>query len=379
MKLCIINGNVILKDRVVKSNIYIENGSIIEISNRQPKDEKIIDAKHRYVSPGFIDIHMHGRGGSDSMYPTFADLNTISKTSMMTGVTSILPTTMTMGIDDTQKAVMNIVKNSSLVEGSKILGIHMEGPFFNVAYKGAQPAEFMIPPTIENLEKLSGGQLQFVKKLSLAPELKGSLELIAYLVSKGVVASAAHTNANYEEMYAAIDAGITSATHTFNAMTPMTHREPGVVGATMEDDRVYAELILDGVHVSYPAAKVLIKAKGVDKVALITDSMEAASLKDGQYNLGNQAVFVKDNAARLENGSLAGSVLSMNTAVYNACTFLELPIYEAVRMATLTPANSLNLHDVGEIAINKKADIALFDENIDISCVIIEGKVMFGG
>lgn len=379
MKLCIINGNVILKDRVVKSNIYIENGSIVEISNRQPKGEKTIDAKHRYVSPGFIDIHMHGRGGSDSMYPTFADLNTISKTSMMTGVTSILPTTMTMGIDDTQKAVMNIVKNSSQVEGSKILGIHMEGPFFNVAYKGAQPAEFMIPPTIDNLEKLSGGQLQFVKKLSLAPELKGSLELIAYLVSKGVVVSAAHTNANYEEMRASIDAGITSATHTFNAMSPMTHREAGVVGATMEDDRVYAELILDGIHVSYPAANVLIKAKGVDKVALITDSMEAASLKDGQYNLGNQAVFVKDKAARLENGSLAGSVLSMNTAVYNACTFLKLPIYEAVRMATLTPANSLNLYDVGEIAVNKKADIVLFDKNIDVSCVIIEGEVMFGG
>lgn len=379
MKLCIINGNVILKDRVVKNNVYIENGSIIEISNRQPTNEKIIDAKSRYVSPGFIDIHMHGRGGSDSMYPTFVDLNTISKTSMMTGVTSILPTTMTMGVDDTQKAVMSIVENSNRVEGSKIIGIHMEGPFFNVKYKGAQPAEYMIAPTIENFEKLSAGHIDFIKKLSLAPELKGSLELITYLVSKGVVVSAAHTNALYEEMIASIEAGITSGTHTFNAMTPLTHREPGVVGAIMEDDRVYAELILDGIHVSYPAAKVLIKAKGIDKVALITDSMEAAGLKDGQYKLGNQSVFVKDNAARLESGSLAGSILAMNTAVYNAHTFLKLPIYEAVKMASLTPACSLNMYDIGEIAVHKKADIILFDENIDITCAIIDGNVMFGG
>jgi N-acetylglucosamine-6-phosphate deacetylase len=379
MKLCIINGNVILKDQVVKNNVYIENGTIIEISKRQPTDEKIIDAKGRYVSPGFIDIHMHGRGGSDSMYPTFADLNTISKTSLKSGVTSMLPTTMTMGVDDTQKAVKNIVASSGQVEGSKIIGIHMEGPFFNVKYKGAQPEEYMIPPTIENFNKLSCEHIDFIKKVSLAPELEGSLKLISYLVSKGVVVSSAHTNAKYEEMLAAIDAGVTSGTHTFNAMTPLTHREPGVVGAIMEDDRVYAELILDGIHVSYPAAKVLIKAKGVDKVALITDSMEAAGLGDGQYNLGNQAVYVKDNAARLESGSLAGSVLSMNTAVYNAYTFLKLPIYDAVRMATLTPASSLNIYDIGEIAVHKKADIILFDKNIDVSCAIIDGKVMFGG
>lgn len=379
MKQCIINGNVILKDKVVTKSVYIEDGYIIEISNRQPTDENIIDAKGRYVSPGFIEVHSHGRLGSDSMYPTFEDINTISKGSLMTGVTSILPTTMTMSIEDTQKAIVNIVKNKEQVEGSKIIGIHMEGPFFNMKYKGAQPEEFMIAPTIENFQKLTDGHLDFVKKISLAPEKDGSLELIEYLVSKGVVVSAGHTNASYEEMHAGIECGITSGTHTFNAMTPLTHRNPGVVGAIMEDDRVYAELILDGIHVDYPAAKVLLRAKGIDKVVLITDSMEAAGLEDGKYTLGNQAVYVKDNSARLESGSLAGSVLAMNSAIHNALTGLNLPIHVAVKMASLNAANSLHMYDIGEIAVNKKADIILFDDQITVSCAMIDGNIKFGG
>lgn len=379
MKLCIINGNVILRNQVVNKNVYIEEGYIKEISNRQPIDEKIIDAKGRYVSPGFIDVHTHGRGGSDSMYPTFDDINTISKTALTSGVTSFLPTTMTMSIEDTQKAIANIVDNKDKVEGSKIIGIHMEGPFFNVKYKGAQPEEFMIAPTIENFEKLTNGHLDFVKKISLAPEKEGSLKLIKYLVSKGVVVSAGHTNATYEEMMAGVNCGITSGTHTYNAMTPLTHRNPGVVGAIMEEDCIYAELILDGIHVNYPAAKVLIRAKGVDKITLITDSMEAAGLEDGKYNLGNQAVYVKDNAARLESGALAGSILSLNKAVYNAYTSLKLPIYEAVRMASLNSADSLHMYDIGEIAVNKKADIILFDENVDVTCSLIDGNVKLGG
>lgn len=379
MKICITNGKVILKDQVVECNVYVEDDRIVEISKRIPSEETIIDAKGNYVSPGFVDVHTHGRGGSDTMYPSFEDINTISKATLTTGVTAFLPTTMTMSIEDTSKAIKNVVENKDKVEGSKVIGVHMEGPFFNMKYKGAQPEEFMIAPTAENFLKLTGGNEDFVAKLSMAPELENAAGLISYLNARGIVVSAGHTNATYEEAKAGIEVGITSGTHTYNAMTPLTHRNPGVVGAVMDDTRVYAELILDGIHVSYPAASILIKAKGIDKVTLITDSIEAAGLADGEYKLGNQPVFVKDHSARLKDGTLAGSILSMNHAVKNAHIHLGLPIYEAVRLASLNPATSLHRYDIGEIAVNKKADIIMFDEDITIQLVMVDGKVKIGG
>lgn len=379
MRQCIINGKVILKDKVINANVYVEGEYICEISQRLPDNEQVIDAKGRYVSPGFIESHSHGLNGSDFMYPSFEDLNTITSNFIKSGVTGILATTMTMSKEDTYTAIKNIAENIDKVSGSKILGIHMEGPFFNLKYKGAQPEEYMIDPTITNYKSLIGEFGYLIKKISLAPELKNADKLIEYLVKEGVVVSLGHTDATYQQAINGIKAGATSGTHTFNAMTPLTHRNPGVVGAIMESDEVYAELILDGIHVSYPAAKVLLKAKGLDKVVLITDSMEASGLDDGEYKIGNQAVYVKDNSARLESGTLAGSVLAMNTAVKNAYQNLGLTIYEAVKLASYNPAKNLNLIDLGELAINKKADIIMFDEEINIDFVMIDGKVLNGG
>ena len=257
MRQCIINGKVILKDKVINANVYVEGEYICEISQRLPDNEQVIDAKGRYVSPGFIESHSHGRNGSDFMYPSFEDLNTITSNFIKSGVTGILATTMTMSKEDTYTAIKNIAENIDKVSGSKILGIHMEGPFFNLKYKGAQPEEYMIDPTITNYKSLIGEFGYLIKKISLAPELKNADKLIEYLVNEGVVVSLGHTDATYQQAINGIKAGATSGTHTFNAMTPLTHRNPGVVGAIMESDEVYAELILDGIHVSYPAAKVL--------------------------------------------------------------------------------------------------------------------------
>lgn len=379
MKYCILNGKVILKDQVIDANVFVSGSKITEISKRQPEDETIIDAKGRYVSPGFIDVHSHGRGGSDTMYPTFDDINTITTASIKTGVTSILPTTMTMSVEDTYAAIKNVAENIDKVDGSKILGVHMEGPFFNKKYKGAQPEEFMIEPTVENYHALAGEYDWAVKKLSLAPEREGCIPLIEYLVKEGVTVSIGHTDATYDQAVAGINAGATSGTHTYNAMTPLTHRNPGVVGAIMSHDQVYAELILDGIHVSFPAAKVLLKAKGLDKVMLITDSIEASGLPDGQYKLGNQPVYVKDNAARLKDGTLAGSILALNDAVKNAYKNLDLTIYEAVNLASYNPAKNLNLIDLGEIAVNKTADIIMFDDDIRVDFAMVDGKIKIGG
>ncbi|MEG0276828.1 MAG: N-acetylglucosamine-6-phosphate deacetylase [Coprobacillus sp.] len=375
MKKCIVNGKIILHDEIVEKNIFIENDKIIEISERKPTDEEIIDAKGLYVGPGFIDVHTHGRAGSDTMYPTFEDLNKISKEALKTGVTTLLPTTMTMPADDIAKAVENIAINKDKVEGAQVLGVHLEGPFFNKVYKGAQPEECMIEPTVDNYLSFVKKNQEIVRKISIAPELNHSIELIQYLNDKNTVVSLGHTNASYEEAQAAIDAGATSGTHTYNAMTPLTHRLPGVVGAVMVNDSVYAELILDGIHVSYPAALALLRCKGKDKITLITDSIEAAGLPDGTYKLGNQPVFVKDNQARLENGALAGSVANMNDCVKNAYNHLGLTLNEAVNLASYNPAKSLNEELLGEIKEGKYADIIFFDEDIRIQKVIIKGQV----
>lgn len=375
MKKCIVNGKVILHDEIVEKNIFIENDKIVEISQRQPSDEEVIDAHGLYVAPGFIDVHTHGRAGSDTMYPTFEDLNTISKAALKTGVTTLLPTTMTMPAVDIAKAVENLAINKNKVDGAQILGTHLEGPFFNKIYKGAQPEECMILPTVENYLSFVKEHQDIVRKISIAPELEHSIELITYLNDKNTVVSLGHTNATYEEAQVAIDAGATSGTHTFNAMTPLTHRAPGVVGAIMVNDSVYAELILDGIHVNFAAAQALLRAKGKDKVILITDSIEAAGLPDGTYKLGTQPVYVKNGEARLANGALAGSIANMNDCVRNAFEHLGLTLNEAVNLASYNPAQSLGEPLLGEIKEGKFADIIFFDDRINIQKTMIKGEM----
>lgn len=374
MNKCIINGKIILKDKIVEKNIFFNNEKILEISSRSPLNEEVIDAKGLYVSPGFIDIHTHGRGGSDTMYPNFNDINTISKTAIVSGVTSFLPTTMTMGIEDTLKAYNNVIDSIEKVEGSKILGVHMEGPFINIKNKGAQPGQYVIEPTMDNLNALTNNNLKYVKKITVAPEIPKCLDLISELNAKGISVSMGHTCATYEEAIQGILAGANSGTHTYNAMTGLNHRNPGMVGAIMDHDDVYAELILDGIHVSFPSARILLKTKGLDKLCLITDSMEAAGLPDGKYSLGGQDVFVKENFARLADGTLAGSVLSMNKAVYNAWKNLNIELYQAVQLASYNPALSIHNYDIGELALNKKPDIILFDDEVNVKEVYIDGN-----
>ena len=376
MKKCIINGKVILHDEIVTKNVFIEGDKVVEISERKPEKEDIIDAKGLYVSPGFIDIHTHGRGGYQVMDSTFESLNAISKASLQTGVTSFLVSTVTMPIESISHAIENVVKNKEKVEGAQILGVHMEGPFFSKVYKGAQPEEYMIHPTIQNFVSIVNNNEDIVKKVSLAPELEGATELIPYLFEKGIIVSLGHTNATYQEAQRAIDLGATSATHTYNAMTPLTHREVGVTGTVMINQNVYAELVLDGIHVSYPAAKILLKMKGKDKVVLITDSVETAGLPDGIYESSMGTVRINNHQVRLLNGTLAGSQADMNQCVKNVYQHLGLTLNEAVSLASYNPAKSLGIDKMGEIKVGNFADIIFFDDNFQIKQTIVKGKVL---
>lgn len=369
---CIINGKLILKDEIVNMNLYFEDGIIKEISNRVPCDETIIDAANSYVSPGFVDIHTHGRGGIDTMDVTTDTIDQLSNAHLMTGVTTFLPTTMTMPVERISQAIDVISQMKDKVTGAKIGGVHLEGPFINKIYKGAQAEDCIIEPTLDNYKKLTTHP-ELVKKITLAPEVVKDKELIPYLTSQGVSVSIGHTNATYTEALKAIEAGANSTTHTYNAMTPLKHRDPGVVGASMLHD-VYAELILDGVHVSYPAATILYKMKGPEHLVLITDSLEAASMEDGVYHLGGQEVFVKDGQARLKDGTLAGSVVAMNEAIKNARDHLGMSLCEAINCASRNPANCIHNEKIGRLEKGCQADFVFLDDDLTINQVYINGE-----
>lgn len=378
MKYCITNGNVVLDDKIVQENITIEDDRIIAISDKIDQDATIIDAKGLYVSPGFIDVHTHGKDGLDTMNVTKDNLEVLTMAHARTGVTSVLPTTMTASIEDTKHTIDVLYENKDHVKGAKIVGVHMEGPFFNVEHKGAQPEQYILKPSIEDFKKMVGDHEDFIRILSLAPEIEGANELTRYLVDKGIVVSIGHTGATYKQAKEVIDLGANHITHTYNAMTPLHHRKPGVVGLAMDEKDIYAELILDGHHVEAVSARILYHAKGQDHLVLITDSMEASMKEPGTYQLGGQKVYVKDGTARLEDGTLAGSILCLNEAVKNAVEFFNIPLYTAIKCASLNPARSIGLdQEIGSIQVGKKADLIFMNDRYEVIHSFIDGKQLF--
>lgn len=370
------NGKVILKDKIVDKVVVVDKDRIADITDTVPGLIKEIDARGMYVSPGFIEIHMHGRNGYDAMDASYEAINGISKALIGSGVTGFLATTMTMSEDNIKKAVRTVGESMGKTQGAKLMGLHMEGPFISKEHKGAQPEEYIQKPSMEEYMKLCDGFQDIVKLTTIAPEIEGAPEFIKQLSATGVVVSMGHTNATYDEAMKGIEAGINSSTHTYNGMRGLHHREPGALGAVFDSD-IFAELICDGIHVHFAALRTLLKIKGVEKSILITDSMRAAGMDEGVYDLGGQQVFVKDGQARLADGTIAGSTLTLDRAVYNAVKQLGVTIPEAVRMASYNPAVLLGIDDMGEIKKGNMADIILFDENIKIKGMYISGERIF--
>ncbi|MEW9094268.1 MAG: N-acetylglucosamine-6-phosphate deacetylase [Clostridiaceae bacterium] len=374
---CIKNGKIILKDKILQGKSIIYDEKIIKIVEDKYLNEDIetIDVEGNYISPGFIDIHVHGSKGSDVMDGNIENVETISKSLCSQGVTAFLPTTMTMPMEDIHKAldIIKISMNKNF-HGSKILGAHLEGPFINPKYKGAQNEKYILTPATETIKSY----VDIIKVITIAPEMDENHTFIKSMNrNKNILLSIGHTNSTYEEAMSAIKDGIKSATHCFNAMTPLHHRNPGTVGAILNSD-IYCELIADTIHVHSALFTILEKIKGDDRIILISDAMRAACMKSGSYDLGGQKVYVSNDRAILEDGTLAGSLLTLDRAVKNMRINTELELEKIIKMVTINPATAIGIDNMrGSIEVGKYADFTVFNENIDILYTIVEGSLCF--
>lgn len=380
MSTLIKNIRLITPNSVEKGyGVVFNEGKIIDIDLEENINleliSKVINGDGRFLSPGFIDIHNHGNTGHDIMDSTEETLDKIGEFHIKNGVTSYLGTIITSSYDNIITSIKNITDYKNKKTLSQLLGIHLEGPFFSILRKGAQPEKYIKEPDIEIVKDFVELAKNKLKMVSIAPEFNGAIEIISYLKEKNITIAMAHSNATFNEAKRGINHGVTVATHLFNGMREFNHREPGIIGAALTDDRVYCELIYDRIHLHDETVKIALKTKGVDKIVLVSDAMRAAGLEDGEYELGGQKVIVNNGAARLENGGLAGSTLNLKDAVYNMVSMLNIPIQDAVRMASLSPAKAIGVSKhKGSIEIGKDADMLLFDDDINISSVFISGN-----
>lgn len=376
---CIINGKVVLPDSVAENVAVVFGDKIEKILPAEEIDlsgYEVIDAKGNYVAPGLVDIHIHGYLGEDASDANADGLKKMAEGLVANGVTSWCPATMTIAKEDIKKAYDCIrqVKNSGEYYGAKILGVNSEGPFINPSKKGAQAEEHILRPDADFILE----NADIVKLFTVAPEVDGAKECIEKVrANSDITVSMGHTDATYEEANAGIAAGITHTTHLFNAMTALMHRNPGVVGAALSDDNVSCELIADTFHVNKGLFKLVSKIKG-DKLCIITDCLRSGGMPDGDYTLGGQPITKKGIECRLADGTIAGSVLTLNKGVYNLLENTDLSVNEAVNCASLNPARVVcEGNSIGSIEEGKKADIIIADDKFGIISTIIDGEVRY--
>lgn len=375
----IVNGKIILNDKIIENNALIFNEKIIDIvsSDEIPEATEIIDANGGYVAPGLIDLHIHGYLSKDVCDGEEESIRTISKGLLANGVTGYLPTTMTEDMKTIRKALevcRSLKEESKDWDGSTILGCHAEGPFISESKKGAQDAKYILKPDASFVKEYK----DIIKTITLAPECdtEDFAAIREICRDTDVVVSMGHTSADYNTAMASIDAGVKHTTHLFNAMTPLTHRAPGVVGAALNGD-VSVELIVDTVHVDKALYNMLWKLKG-RKLCFITDCLPAGGLPVGEYTLGGQKIFYDGTICKLEDGTIAGSVLQLNKGVWNVYTNSDIPLYECVNCASLNPATVIGMEkNKGSLEIGKDADIIITDNQFNIMKTIIGGKVKY--
>ncbi|MCW1969883.1 MAG: N-acetylglucosamine-6-phosphate deacetylase [Anaerolineae bacterium] len=374
-------GQLVLADRVERdTNLLLHNGKIADIALHldPPTDAEIIDASDDIVAPGFIDIHVHGGNGADTMDATAAAFDTMSAFYAAHGVTGWLATTITADKSDIDATVLTakgfICQQQQALPANRppqaaLLGVHLEGPYLNAKWCGAQDKSYIRAANSAEYETWFASGV--VKLITVAPEVTPeNAALLDYAVAHGAAVALGHTDCSYEQAKAFFARGANQSTHTFNAMRGLHHRDPGLVGAVM-DQPVYAQLIADGVHVHPAAIRALFASKGPARLAVITDAMRAAGLADGSYGMGEQIVTVKDHIARMANGTLAGSLLTMDVGFRNIRNFTGCTLSEASLMCSHTPAMSIGMgHRKGKIDLGYDADLVILDQHLQVKQIV---------
>jgi N-acetylglucosamine-6-phosphate deacetylase len=376
-------SNITIADSVKESfigDVFLEDGKIKEVAASIKNEADIhVNATGTgwILVPGFIDIHIHGASGFDVMDGTQEALNGLASALPREGTTSFLATTMTQ----TEDSIGIALKNASLFNAdatqAEMLGIHLEGPFISAERAGAQPIEHIVPPSISLFEKwqeLSGNRIKLV---TVAPEVDHGLAFIEEVTANNVVASLGHTDATYEVVSEAVKVGATHVTHLYNQMSPFHHREPGVVGAALLQKPLTVELIVDFIHSAPNSVELAYRQKGAGGIILITDAMRAKGLAPGMYDLGGQDVAVTQNDARLADGTLAGSILTMENAAKNMKAATDCTLSELVAMTSTNAATQLGLSNKGAIESGKDADLTIIDEDWNVQMTICSGNIAY--
>jgi len=372
----ITNGIVFCDDGVFrKLDVAVENGIITEIKEGYHSNERdTVDATDRYVIPGLVDIHVHGAMGADFSDGTQETAKEIAKYLLSCGVTSFLGTTMTLPeqqLIDICKAAQQLV-NADIPGHAVMRGIHLEGPFINNEKRGAQNAEYIIDPDFSVLNRLHEASGETVRLIVIAPEVDGGMDFIKQAASVCTV-SLAHSSADYETACSAFSNGASHVTHLYNGMNPFSHREPGIIGAAF-DSGAYVELITDGIHIHPSVIRATFKLFGDDRVCLISDSMRACGLSDGEYDLGGQTVTVSGKTATISSGSIAGSVTNLADCMRKAVEF-GIPLSTALKAATINPAKSVGIEkELGSLTIGKRADILVFEQDLRLKDIYHGGS-----
>ncbi len=386
----ILAGVIYTPTEAIQNGVVLINGHrIAKVGSRDqvrvPASATVIDNHDRIVVPGFIDMHIHGAAGYDLMEASPEAVSAVATYLARHGVTAFLATTVTASLDRTlhaAKGLGEIIKASQSshgasdkIAGAQPVGIHFEGPFLNIKKRGAHPASQIQKPSTETLERLLDAAGSTVRVLTLAPELDGALSVLEFARSRGLRVGIGHSNATFEEAERAIAAGATHAVHVYNAMRPFAHRDSGIIGAVLTDDRISAELICDGVHVEPTAIRLLVKSKGVERVILVSDSLSGAGMPDGNYRLGNFSVHVAGGVCRTVEGNLAGSTITLDAALRNLMSFTGLGYQQVLPCATLNPARILGLEEQkGVIVPGADADLAILDRNYFVTQTYVRGR-----
>jgi N-acetylglucosamine-6-phosphate deacetylase len=398
---CLRRGVVLTPLRtLVGGTIVVEGDRIVAVSDKNTRLKPSchdIDVRDLYVAPGFIDLHVHGGGGRDVMEGSLEALEAIAVAHAEGGTTSWLATTLTAPQEQILAALSAIETASQLpLKGAKILGAHLEGPYFNPEQAGAQNPAYLKLPCREEYETILN-KFSCIKRVSVAPELPGGLELGAELKRRGILASIGHSNATYQEVLAAVEAGFSHVTHIYSGMSIIrrvkAYRVAGVLEATLLLDTLTTEMIADGHHLPPSLMRLVLKTKGTDRVCIVTDAIAPAGLGPGHYQLGGLEIVVESNvpdeyeicpapnsyvAKLADRTAFAGSVARMNVLVHNLITLVGVPLAEAVKMATFVPARILGVtSERGLIAPGLKADLVVFDEQLNVHLTIVEGKIVY--